>query len=276
MDLKDEEEKKMKGHGQKGRVVGGFMEGRRLGKEEVMERVIKAVIEGREDNEAFEELRRINRERKGEDKRRAERLGEELVESIKKENSLKDVVRLILEGADLDVKGDLGRTALIRAIEYERKNIPEVLIKAGANVDLQDNVGNNALWWAVKSEDKKTVEMLVNAGADVDLQDDDGMTALMWVVYWQREEIVKFLLQNGANPFLKNKNGETALYVAYEEQWRHNTTAINNIINVLEKHIDNMDEGVKKRMEKEAELRFGLKECNKEKAKGLILELLGS
>ncbi|MEM4367104.1 MAG: ankyrin repeat domain-containing protein [Candidatus Anstonellales archaeon] len=244
MEVKDKDKKKFGSKGGKKEAAGeGMKEERRLSEEEVFRRVLEAVRSGREDKEAFEELRRINRERKGEDKRRAERLGEELINECKriifvfseKMVNLERIVKLVLEGADVNLQDNFyGRTALIQAV-----------------------------WNDVQ---EKIVKMLIKAGADVNVQDNKGWTALMWAADGNQKGVLNLLIENGANLFLKNNEGKTAMDLAGDEKTK----------SFLKGLVDNMDEGVKKRMEREAELRFGLKECNKEKAKGLILELLGS
>ncbi|MEM4366513.1 MAG: ankyrin repeat domain-containing protein [Candidatus Anstonellales archaeon] len=196
------EKKEKRGTGVRGGIGEGMAqegEGRRIGEEEVFRRVLRSVRSGAEDKEAFEELRRINKERREEHKERAKELGKELYEeSCKKEYSLDKVVMLVLEGADLEFKDDYGWTALMRAALNSKK------------------------------------------------------------------DAVKVMLENGANPFLKSNKGRKAIDFAGDEETK----------GLLREFISKMDKRVKERMEREAELRFSLIECNKEKAKGLMREVL--
>ncbi|MEM4367103.1 MAG: ankyrin repeat domain-containing protein [Candidatus Anstonellales archaeon] len=171
MEVKDKEKEGFDSKGGKKEAAGeGMKEERRLSDKEVFRRVLEAVRSRKEDEEAFEELRRINRERKGEDKRRAERLGEELINECRKEKekiSLERIVKLVLEGADVNVKDNDGWTALMMAADKGHGGVVEVLIKAGADVDFQNKKYElTALIVAAENGHEKIVEMLIKAGAD--------------------------------------------------------------------------------------------------------------
>ncbi|MEM4367218.1 MAG: ankyrin repeat domain-containing protein, partial [Candidatus Anstonellales archaeon] len=182
MEVKDKEKKKFDSKGGKKEAGGeGMKEERRLSEEEVFRRVLESVRSRKEDEEAFEELRRINRERKGEDKRRAERLGKKLIDECiqeKEEISLERVVKLVLEGADVNVQdNNNGWTALMLAAEKEHEGIVEMLIKAGAKLDLQNKDGETALMLAAEKEHEGIVEMLRKEGADPFIVNNKGNTA---------------------------------------------------------------------------------------------------
>ncbi|MEM4367204.1 MAG: ankyrin repeat domain-containing protein [Candidatus Anstonellales archaeon] len=235
MAIEKEDENKKKGRkgsypsilsyllGSFGGIKKGSLEEGRMGEDVVIKRVLESGRSRKEDEEAFEELRRINRERKGEDKRRAERLGKKLIDECRKEKekiSLERVVKMVLEGADLNVlNGEdnfFKQTALMWAAERGHEGVVEMLIKAGAKVDLQDNNGKTALMRAANGNQKRVLKLLIEAGANLDLQDNDGRTALMWATLYDggHKGVVEMLIEAGANLDLQNNNGETALMYA--------------------------------------------------------------
>jgi ankyrin repeat protein len=61
--------------------------------------------------------------------------------------SMDDLQRLVKEGADINAQDQLGRSALIMAIDqdYANPDWVEFLIASGININLQDNDGDTAL-----------------------------------------------------------------------------------------------------------------------------------
>ncbi|MEM4367206.1 MAG: ankyrin repeat domain-containing protein [Candidatus Anstonellales archaeon] len=133
----------------------------------VIKRVLKAVRSGKEDKEAFEELRRINKEKREEiGEERSNMIGKELIEEFGKKEvvSVEEVLKLVLEGANLDLQDNDGRTALIWATMNNNKGVVELLVKLGANLDLQNKYGRTALMVAALIHDEGIVEVLLKAG----------------------------------------------------------------------------------------------------------------
>ena len=93
---------------------------------------------------------------------------------------MEDLQRLVIEGADINAQDELGRSALIVAIDQDY-----------ANPD-----------W---------VEFLITIGIDVNLQDIDGDSALDIARYRGNQEAIEILLKN-------NAEGKTGLS-AKEQQW---------------------------------------------------------
>ncbi|MEM4366518.1 MAG: ankyrin repeat domain-containing protein [Candidatus Anstonellales archaeon] len=157
---KEDKKGKEKKGSSKGIERSGLKE-ERMGEDVVIKRVLEAVRSGKEDKEAFEELKRINRERKGEDNSRAERLGKKLINECKKEKekiSLERVVKLVLEGADVNVKDNDGETALMYAAENRHEEVVEMLLKAGADPFIVNNDGESAYDLAGNEEIKKMLD----------------------------------------------------------------------------------------------------------------------
>ncbi|MEM4366519.1 MAG: ankyrin repeat domain-containing protein [Candidatus Anstonellales archaeon] len=198
---KEDKKGKEKKGSSKGIERSGLKE-ERMGEDVVIKRVLEAVRSRKEDEEAFEELRRINKEKREEiGEGRSNMIGKELIKECEKEKtvSVERVVKLILEGANLDLQGNGGWTALMRAAWRGHEEFVKMLIKAGANLDLQGNGGWTALVWAAFEGNEGVVKMLIKAGANLDLQNNYGETALMRAADNGNEGVVKMLIKAGAN-----------------------------------------------------------------------------
>ena len=76
------------------------------------------------------------------------------------------IVELLLKhGADVNVKDNYGRTALIQAAVYGYTKIAEFLIKHGVNVNVKDNNGDTALIYAIRRGHTETANLLRRYGA---------------------------------------------------------------------------------------------------------------
>ena len=75
------------------------------------------------------------------------------------------VERLVEEGADLNVKDETGKTAVIAAADEGWLGITEYLLEHGANVNAKDNDGDTALDIAKFQEHDDIVKVLLRFGA---------------------------------------------------------------------------------------------------------------
>ena len=123
--------------------------------------------------------------------------GDELLQAAR-DGDLAEVERLLEAGADVNLQGDYGGTALMAAAARGYTEMAELLISAGADVNLQSDYGWTALMVASKYGYTEIVEMLINAGADVNAQNDWGNTALMNAADGGHAEIVEMLKNAGA------------------------------------------------------------------------------
>lgn len=78
-----------------------------------------------------------------------------------------DAVNFLGEnGAKLDVRNDLGTTALIDVVVLDMEKMVELLLQIGADPNLQDSLGNTALHKAFEYNSSERVKMLLlEAGA---------------------------------------------------------------------------------------------------------------
>ncbi|KIL85180.1 ankyrin repeat protein [Fusarium avenaceum] len=111
-----------------------------------------------------------------------------------------------------------GFTALMIASEKGHEDNVRILLQQdGIQVDMKDFKGQTALLKAVDSNRKRIVELLIKNNANMDLQDSDGTTALVHSVQNDRDEIMELLLQHGANTHVEDTEGLTAFDCAIEK-----------------------------------------------------------
>ena len=143
-----------------------------------------------------------------------------------KQNDSALVMRLLKDGADLNLQDEDKETALYKASTHGHKKIVEVLVQNGADVNLQNIDGETALYRASRNGYKEVAEILIGNGADVNLQDIDGETALYAASDRGYKEIAKILVQEGANVNLPNIRGQTALFQACQGGFKEIVTVL--------------------------------------------------
>merc|ERR1740128_853113 len=125
------------------------------------------------------------------------------------------VSMLIDQGADVNVKNDIGVDPLMEAATNGHDTIVTMLLKNGADgVNNGGKYGFTPLMQSAKFP--RTVAALIDAGADVNTQNaqDNGYTALMFAAIQCQPETVSILMDNGADVNIVNKDGMTALQLA--------------------------------------------------------------
>ncbi|TPP58580.1 Ankyrin repeat domain-containing protein 50 [Fasciola gigantica] len=131
--------------------------------------------------------------------------------------NVSDIVELLLSyGADVNLSGPDGRSALRAASWAGHEEIVQRLLDAGADVNQQDAEGRSSLIAAAYMGHVGVVEILAQAGADLNHADEDGRTALHVAAFCVRpsethHEVVSCLLECGANPNVFDCEGITPL-----------------------------------------------------------------
>ncbi|BBA33270.1 ankyrin repeat-containing protein [Methylocaldum marinum] len=112
--------------------------------------------------------------------------------------------------------------AIVTAVLLGDFDAAELLVKRGVDINAQDEIGRTAIMMAIEEDWAGTawVEFLIENGADVNALDKDGDSALDIAKYRRRNDIVELLLANGA----KGKDGASAkelrddsIYAAFEQ-----------------------------------------------------------
>ena len=141
---------------------------------------------------------------------------------------------LISEGADINIRGEDGSTALIAAGSNSQELV-EILISKGADIKAKMVNGTGVFTQCINGilmerVSMQLAEILLAKGADVDESattgDAAGYTPLMAAARNNKLELVTFLIKNGANVNAKSKDGSTALSLAVKKGHQ-------DIINVL-------------------------------------------
>lgn len=136
------------------------------------------------------------------------------------DGDIKKVKNLLERGADVNVTGVQGTSALISAeactlhdkLTESRVQLVELLISKGAVVNHRASDGGTALMYAARNGDTEAVKALLRNGATVNIADKEGETALMKAAASScTEETVRALLSAGADLNARDHKGRNAL-----------------------------------------------------------------
>ncbi len=103
------------------------------------------------------------------------------------------------------------------AVNTQRSDVIDELLKAGATLNAKDNNGMTALMYSIKfNPNIKISEKLVNAGSDLNAKDNKGLTVLMMLASEKTTPPTSILnlVKAGADVNAKSKDGQTALMYA--------------------------------------------------------------
>ena len=74
-------------------------------------------------------------------------------------------ILLLRAGVNIDLVDNKGLTPLMKCAEVGNKEILELLILMGADINIKNEVGNSALSIAIKNNHKECANILINAQA---------------------------------------------------------------------------------------------------------------
>jgi ankyrin repeat protein len=125
---------------------------------------------------------------------------------------------LLTAGADPNVPGAYGTTALHWAVRVEDRATVGLLLDAGADPDFKTAQGVAPLHLAIANHDTTTAGLLLAAGADARLVDHAGETPLMLSAREGTVDIAALLIARGAGVDERDAEyGQTALMIAARE-----------------------------------------------------------
>ena len=108
---------------------------------------------------------------------------------------------LMEKGADINLRdSSFGKTPLLKAIEHDREEIAQELLKRRAGVDLADKNGWTPLHRAAERGQMPVVQSLLAHSANVNARTVTGVTPLMQAFVRHHSEIVALLREMGATP----------------------------------------------------------------------------
>ncbi len=139
---------------------------------------------------------------------------------------------LLVKGADPNISGWDGRSALMCAVTQHRMADFEVLLQGGANPDAVDNHGRTALMLAAEFGDLAMVEALLQKGADPNLRDASRYSALYQAIRKKHPALIKALKAAGAQDIdsLDNFRGELV--------WAVKTLSVREVLVALARGAD--------------------------------------
>ena len=106
-----------------------------------------------------------------------------------------NIVKILLqEGADPNVQDENGCSCLLLLRKNVEKILP-LLIEFGANLELANFEGQTLLNISAKNKDKAFIKFLLNSGADINTQDEKGMTPLLNSAKSKNYQVVELLLE---------------------------------------------------------------------------------
>ena len=125
------------------------------------------------------------------------------------------VTRLVEAGAIIDEYNHINVTALILACHFGAIDIIRYLLEHGADSNRATVEGMAPLIYAAKNQDNPEIlELLLNHGAKINHQDHHQRTALMTAVLNEQPENVRFLLKQPGIQQLPDGEGATPLCIA--------------------------------------------------------------
>ncbi len=121
------------------------------------------------------------------------------------------VEALLARGAEVNLQDAVGNSALhylARKLDQTTANVVGTLSAAGVKLDLKNDLGETALIVAAKNLSVEGVKILLAAGADKNAVDNNGESILYPFTKAGNVEFVNELIAAGVNPLLKNDSGE--------------------------------------------------------------------
>ncbi len=126
-----------------------------------------------------------------------------------KEGDVDAIQARLADGAPVDGRDKLGRTALHHALDKGQVDAARALVDAGAKVDAPDKLANTPLHLAAELGSVTTARWLIEQGADVNARGHDGWTPLHLAASWGAKEVAKLLIEHGADLTALNDKGFT-------------------------------------------------------------------
>jgi ankyrin repeat protein len=135
------------------------------------------------------------------------------------------VMFLAANGANLEVKNDIGHTALAFAVIQNKPEIVKVLMAHGAKISPDEN-GINPVMMAIQMGRFEILKILNPDEKDVNLRAGDGWTALYFAIRNENLVVLDYLLSRGACTNVTDNYRQTPLDFAMENKWTPSFTRL--------------------------------------------------
>jgi len=122
----------------------------------------------------------------------------------------------LTEGIDINAFDEKGRTALMRAAEYQRTEVVTLLLEKGADVEfIGERHQRTALMEAAGAGNCVIIKQLAQKGADINAKDYESNTPLHFACMYGHVEAVRLLIELGAKPDVQASGlGRTPMKIA--------------------------------------------------------------
>jgi ankyrin repeat protein len=125
-------------------------------------------------------------------------------------------VLALVSRADVNARGEWGRTALFHAAQNGHTETVRALAACGADVSARDDFGRTPVWAAASFGHAVCVQALEACGADVESADAAGATPLFAAASQGNTETVRALAACGADVSAADHRGRTPVWAAAE------------------------------------------------------------
>ncbi|CAB3374665.1 Hypothetical predicted protein [Cloeon dipterum] len=111
-------------------------------------------------------------------------------------------------GINLDALSSYGDSALLRACEYKKWDVVEILLTKNVDISIKNSDGKSALHYAAESGKLEIVQTLLERGADWTVKDSEGKNVLhnalehidvVFILHDLNEELVRELTEDKSN-----------------------------------------------------------------------------
>ncbi|XP_071098528.1 serine/threonine-protein phosphatase 6 regulatory ankyrin repeat subunit B-like [Haliotis cracherodii] len=125
----------------------------------------------------------------------------------------RSIVEHLLPLFDINSRGQHGRTAVMRAALYGKKDVVDLLVSKEADITLTDDYNNSVLQLACKGGNRSIVEHLLPL-FDINNRGQHGRTAVMRAALFAKMDIFDLLVSKGADLTLTDDYNDTVLHLA--------------------------------------------------------------